>query len=101
MPHDRSRAESNDAPGLLNSPAKINIISGFAVFGIEAANIVKRPSIKRHVTARNMLRDRIGEQNVTGPPGRSRDAGLDPILRQRCNVRSAHSGVVAAYQSAN
>src|SRR5260370_1136132 len=35
MPHDRGWAESNHATGLLEPPAKIDIVAGFVIFGIK------------------------------------------------------------------
>src|SRR5216110_3185464 len=50
-----SRAESNDATSLLKSPAKIDIVAGLVVLGIEAANVFKCPPIERHVTTGNVF----------------------------------------------
>ena len=61
MPNDGGRTESNYAAGLLESPAKINIVTGFVLFRVEAADIFKGPSIKRHVTARDVLGDCVGD----------------------------------------
>ena len=61
VPHDRGRAKSNDATCLLKSPAKIDIVAGLVVFGIEATDVFKRPPIERHVTTRNVLGDYVCE----------------------------------------
>ena len=98
MPDDCRRTESNDPTGLLNPPAKIDVVTGFMVLGIETADAFKSPSIKGHVTAWNMLCDCIGKQDMAGATGRCRDAGLNPILRWWRHVRSAHARIIAAYQ---
>ena len=101
MPDDCSRTKSDNASRLLKSPTKINIVSSFSIFRIEATNIFKGPSIKRHVTAWDVLSDCIGEQNVAGTARCGCDTGLDPILPRRCNVWSADSRIVATDQRAN
>ena len=101
MPHDCGRAESNDATSLLQSPAKIDIVTGLVVLGIEAANVFKCPPVKRHVTTRNVFGDYVCEQNVAGTARRCCHAGLDPILCRRGHIWSAHSGIITAQQRAD
>src|SRR5438034_10461616 len=98
MPDDCCWAESNDPAVLLNSPAKIDVITSFMVFGIEAADAFKRPSIERHVTAGNVLCDYVGKQDMAGSTRGCCDTGLDPILRRWRDVRSTHSRIIAAYE---
>src|SRR5439155_18892467 len=101
MPDDRGRAEGNDPSSLLDSPAKIDVVPGLAIFGIEAARAFKRPTVKRHVTAGNVLGDCVSMQNMTRAAGCRSNASLNPILCRRCDVRSANSGIIAAYKRAN
>ena len=101
MPHERGWAESNDATGLLEPPAKIDIVTGFVVFGIETADIFKCQPMKRHITTGNVLGDCICEQNVTGSTRRCCHAGLDPILRGWSHIRTACSRVIAAHEGAD
>src|ERR1043166_9288152 len=101
VPHDCSRAESDDPASLLNSPAKIDVVPSFAIFGVEAARAFKCPSIKSHVTARNVLGDCVGKQNMTWTARRCRNARLNSILCRRRNVRSADSGAIAANKRAD
>jgi len=68
---------------LLQSPAEIHIVARLPIFDIEAAYGIEGPAIKSHVTTRNMLGDRIGEQDVAWAAGRSSDTGLNPIFRRR------------------
>ena len=96
MPHDRGRAESNDATSLLKSPAKIDIVAGLVVLGIEAADVFKCSPIERHVTTGNVLGDYVCEQNMAGPARRCCHTGLDPVLCRRGHVWPAHSSVMAA-----
>ena len=101
MPDNGGGTESDDATGLLQAPAKIDIVAGLVIFGIEAADVFERPSVERHVTTGNVFGDRVGEQNMTRSARRCGDTGLDPILRRRRNIRPAHSGVIAAHQRAD
>ena len=101
MPDDRGWTESNDPASLLNSPAKINIIPCFAVFGIKAAHAFKRPAIERHVTTGNMLGNHICEQHMARSARCRCNAGLNPIFGWRRNIRSAYSSVITAYKSAD
>src|SRR6266540_729944 len=88
MPDDRGRTESNDPTSLLDSPAKIDVIPGLAIFGIEASRAFKRPPVKSHVTAGNVLCDCVSKQNMAGAAGCRCNACLNPILCRRCDVRS-------------
>src|SRR5207249_7612338 len=99
--NNRSWTESNDASSLLDSPAKIDVVSGLAIFGIEAAGIFKRPTVKSHVTTGNMLGDYVSKENMARTAGCRSNACLNPILCRRCYVRSADSCVVAAYKRAD
>src|SRR4029453_5035568 len=99
VPDDRGGAERNHITGLLEPPAKIDVISRLMIFRIETADALKRPSMKRHVTARNVFGNGIGEQNVTGTAWRRRDTGLNPVLGRRRHVRTAYSGIAAAQES--
>src|SRR5438105_1119961 len=101
MPDDCSWTESNDPSSLLNSPAKIDVVSGLTIFGIEAARAFKRPPVKSHVTAGNVLCDFVGKQNMAGAARSRSHAGLNPILCRRCNVRSADSGIITADKCAD
>src|SRR5918996_569760 len=96
VPDNRGRAERDHKTGLLEPPAKIDVIARFTIFGIEAAHALKRPTMERHVTTRNVFGDRVGEQNMAGTARRRCDASLNPVLCRRRNVRSANSRVVAA-----
>ena len=77
MPDDRGRAECNDATRLLKTPTKINIVASFPVFGIETADVFKRPAIKRHVTTGNVLRHSVGKQNMAWASRRGGNASLN------------------------
>src|SRR5438552_7119800 len=100
MPNNRGRTESDDAAGLLQAPAKIDIVAGLMIFGIETANLLERPTVKGHVTTRNMLGHGIGQQNVTRSTGCGGHARLNRILRRRTHIRSADSGVIATQKRA-
>src|SRR4029453_16001618 len=98
VPDDRGGAERNHITGLLEPPAKIDVISRLMIFRIETADALKRPSMKRHVTSRNVFGNGIGEQNWTGAARRPRETGLDPFLGRRRRVRPAASRISAAQE---
>ena len=41
MPDDRRRTKRDHKTSLLEPPAKIDVIPGFTIFGVEAANALK------------------------------------------------------------
>src|SRR6516225_9456706 len=87
MPHDCSWTECDNPSSLLDSPAKIDVISGLAILRMEATRAFKRPAVKSHVTAGNMLGNGISKQNMTWTARRGSNARLNPILRRWRNVR--------------
>src|SRR5437870_2160878 len=91
VPDDCGWTESNHPSSLLDSPAKIDIVPRFMVFGIEAAHAFKRPAIKRHVTAGNVLGNCIRKQDMTRTAGCRCNTRLNPILCRWCNVRDRKS----------
>ena len=101
VPHDCSGAERNHTAGLLKSPAKIDVVTGFVVFDIEAADVFEGPPVERHVTTWNVFGDGVGEQNVAGTTRCRRHTSLDPILRRGCDVRPAHARIIAAHEHAD
>ena len=86
---------------MLESPAKIDVVAGFAIFGIEAADIFESPAPERHVTAGNMLGHGIGKEDVAGAARGGRDTGLDPLLGGRSDVGASRPGKVVADQCAD
>ena len=101
MPDDRGRAKGDDVAFLLQTPAKIHVVAGFAILNVEAADGVESPTIKGHVTTRDVLRHRVGQKNMARAARRGGDAGLHPIFRRRRNIRTAHAGVIAAHERAD
>src|SRR5262245_47833797 len=101
MPDDGGGTERNYPTGLLNSPAKIHVVTGLAIFGIEPARTFEGPAVKRHVTTRNMLCDRVSKQNVVWPARCRSNARLNPILRRRRDVWSADSCIIATDKCAH
>src|SRR4051794_15625225 len=101
MPHDRGRTKRDYPTILLNSPAKIDVITGLAIFGIEPSHSFEGPAVKRHVTTGNVLRDSVRKQNMVWSAWRPSNARLNPILRRRRDVWSAYSGVIATDKRAN
>ena len=98
VPDDRRRAECDHAPRLLKPPAKIHIVARLAVFGVEPAYKVERPTVECHIAAGNVLRHDIREQNMARTARRRRHTSLHPVFRRGRNVRSPHPGEVAAEQ---
>src|SRR6184192_986559 len=101
VPDDGSRAESDHAPGLLQTPAKIDVVTRCVIFRIEPPDIFESPPPKRHVTTRNVFGDGVGQQDVTRPTGRSGDTSLDPSFCRRRNIRTTHAPEVAVGECAN
>ena len=101
MPDNRGGTESDDATGLLQTPAKINIVARFMIFGIKTADLVEGPAVKRHVTARNVFGLGIGKQDVARSSRRSGHARLNRVLRRRTHVRPANARVLAAQKRAD
>src|ERR1043166_4947526 len=101
MPDDRGGTESNRVSGLLHAPAKIHVVSRRVILRIEPTDIFESPAIPRHVTTRNVLRDRVGKQDMARSAGRGGEACLNPVLRGRRNVRSPYSRVIAAQKRAH
>src|SRR5436305_531 len=101
MPHDRGRTKRDYPSSLLNSPAKIDVITGLAIFGIEPAYSFEGPTVKRHVTTGNMLGDCIRKENMIWSARRPSNTRLNPILCRRRDVWSAYTGVIATDKCAN
>src|SRR5205823_4432647 len=101
VPDDGSRTECDYAPGLLQPPAKIYVITRRVIFRIETPDIFESPPPKRHVTTRNVFGDDIGQQDVTRPAGGSGDTSLDPCFCRRRNIWTTHAREVAAGQRAD
>ena len=101
VPDDRGGTKSDDAAGLLQAPAKIDIVARFMIFRVKATDLFEGPTIKCHVTAGNVFGDRVSQQNVTRSTGRSGHAGLNRVLRRRTDIRSAYARVFAAGERAD
>src|SRR6185503_5737258 len=101
MPDDRGRTERDHPSSLLNSPAEIDVVAGFAIFGIETAYRFESPTIKRHVTTGNVLGDCIGKQDMIWSARRRSNACLNPILCGWRDVGSAYTGIIATHKRAN
>ena len=93
MPDHRGRAEADDVAELHQAPADIDVVAGLAVLDVEAADLVERPLVVGHVAARDVLRNRVGQQHVARRSGRGANGGLDPIGGGRRNIGSAHRRV--------
>src|SRR4030088_2065989 len=81
MPDNRRGTEGDLVAGLLDAPAKIDVVARLVIFGVEAADAFKNPAIPRHVAAGNVLGHGVGKKDVARPAGRRRHASLHPILR--------------------
>ena len=95
VPDDGGGTEGDDLTLLLEAPAEVDIIPGFAVLGVEAADLVKGPLVEGHVASGNVLGHHVREQDMAGTSGGRGDAGLMPVLCWRRDVRSADARVVA------
>ena len=101
MPDNGGGAEGNHTAALLQAPAEVHIVTGLAVFGVEAADLIEGPAVKSHVAAGNVFRDDIGEKHVVRSARSRRHARLNPIFSRWRNVGSAHAGVVSAEKRAH
>src|SRR5712664_37694 len=101
MPDNRGWTKSDDAAGLLQAPAKIDIVARFMILGIETPDLLECPAIKRHVTPGNVLGHSVGEQNVTRSSGRGGHAHLNRVLRRRTDIWSAYAGVFTTDERAD
>ena len=97
----RGRTEGDRVAGLLDAPAKIDVVAGLVIFGIEPADAFEGPAIPGHVTPGNVLGDCVREKHVARPARRGGDAGLHPVLRRRRNVGPPYPGVIAAQKRAH
>src|SRR2546423_4831098 len=95
MPDHRRRTEGDDVAGLLQPPAKIDVVPGFAKIRIEAADRLECPAVEGHVATGNVLSHGVGQEDVTRTARSSCDTGLHPVIRRRREVRPADSGVIA------
>ena len=66
---------------LLQSPAEIDVVAGFPILDVEAADRGKSPAVKGHVTTWDVTRDRVGEEHVTGPGQGRGGPGPAPVWR--------------------
>ncbi len=101
VPDDGGGAEGDDAAALLEAPAEVHIVAGLAVFVVEAADLVERPTVESHVAAGNVLGDDIGEEHMARTAGGRGHTGLHPIFRRRRDVRAADAREVAAEKRAD
>src|SRR4051812_33215148 len=100
VPDDRGGTERDLAAGLLDPPAKINVIASLVIFRIESADVLKRPAIPRHVTTGNVLGDSVGKQHMARPARRRCHTSLNPMLRWRRDIRPTDACEIAAQQRA-
>src|SRR5947207_13360975 len=101
VPDDGSGAECDHAAGLLQTPAKIHVITGRVIFRIEPTDIFESPPPKRHLTTRNVFGAGAGQEAVTRPTGRRGDTSLDPRFSATRNLRTTHAREVAVRVRSN
>src|SRR6267378_1854469 len=100
MPHQRCGTEGDLVSGLLDSPAKIDVVAGPVILWIESADAFKRPAVPRHITAWNVFGHGVRQKNVTRSARRGGDASLHPIPRRRRNIRTADPRIITAQKRA-
>src|SRR5712692_5593256 len=93
MPDHSSGVETQRPAELLQAPTHINIIASNMELRIEAADCPKARGTKSHVTARNVFRLLVGQENVDRPSRRVDNTIGDWPITRRSNVRSPHSRV--------
>ena len=77
MPDKTGRAEPDFPTALLQTPADVHIIAGFAKDRIEAVDLLQVPSVKSHVAAGNVLSLLVREHNVGWSARRDQDCRRD------------------------
>ena len=101
MPDNGGRTEGDDLPLLLETPAEVDVVSGLAVFGIEAANLIKGPAVEGHVASWNVLGNHVGEQDMARTSGSRCYTSLMPVLGRRGDVRATDARIIAGKECAN
>ena len=94
MQDDRSRAEADRRPLLLETPADVDVVAGDPELRIEAPHRLQRLAPEGHVAPGDVLGDFVGEQDVGRPARSARDGALDEARILRDEVGPADAGVV-------
>src|SRR5690242_5067476 len=74
MPDDCRRAKSQGPAARLQAPADIDVVACGVELRIEAADGGQGRFAEGHVTAGNVLRDLVGQEDMHGTAGRVRNA---------------------------
>jgi hypothetical protein len=101
MPDEARGREAQGVALLLETPADIDVVAGFAENGIETANLLKRPFVESHVAAGDVFGHAVGEHDVRRAAGRDHDGGSDPGIFRRQKIVAANTGEFAVEQAAD
>src|SRR4051812_42934920 len=101
MPDEAAGTETDFVTLLLEAPADVHVVAGFAENGIEAGDVFEGPFVEGHVAAGNVFGETIGEHDVRGTAGRSHHAGGDPGIVGWKKVVAADTGEFALEEIAN
>ena len=99
MPHHGRGAKPNGPALLLQAPADIHIITSRTKLGIKPRNGLQGCFAKRHITSRDMLCLRIGEEHMHGTTrGIRHTVGYRTVPRRR-QIRSANAHMGRTHES--
>jgi hypothetical protein len=96
VPDHRRRAEAHGPASILQPPADIDVIAGRSIDPIEPADRGKARAPERHVAARHVLGDFVGQKHMQRAARRIRDALADPAILRRDEIRTANTCVIGA-----
>ena len=100
VPHNGAGCKGNPMPGLLQSPANVDIVSRFAKLRIKALDLLEGIAAKSHVTAGNVLRLLIAFQHMGRLAWTGCNTGGKAAVVGR-EVRSADCCSIGALQLVN
>src|SRR5579859_76920 len=101
MPDEPRGAEAKFITGLLQAPAKVDVIARLTENRIEVSNLFQGAFEESHVATGDMFGLAVGEHDVGGAAGRNHDGGGDGGVFGGKQVGAADAGELAARQRAH
>ena len=98
MPDDGGRRVPDESPAVAEPPAHIDVVAGGSEYPVETADRFECLLPERHVASRDVLRDRVGQQDRIRTAGRVRDGIRDPTVVRRREIRSPHADVLPFHE---
>ena len=100
MPDDRGRAKADLESLVLQTPAKVHVVTGGAKNRIESVDGLQRLPAKSHVAAWDVFCDLIVEQDMGRRAGRHGDAGRDESVVRRRQIGATYGAERPTIESA-